>query len=90
MPNYKKMYNILFNQMTNAIEQLKDAQKKTEEMYIKSSAVLPKIIISKEKNPPFSPRLRPRLPTLILLSPMKGRMENAPAVPRGKCPGRGC
>lgn len=34
MPDYKKMYFALFNELTNAIEKLKDAQKRCEELYI--------------------------------------------------------
>ena len=37
MPDYKAMYLSLFNSVTDAIEILCEAQKKTEEMYISSS-----------------------------------------------------
>ena len=37
MPDYKAMYLSLFNAVTDAIEILCEAQKKTEEMYISSS-----------------------------------------------------
>lgn len=34
MPDYQKMYTILFNQLTDTIEQLQQAQKDTEEIFI--------------------------------------------------------
>ena len=34
MKNYKKMYLILFNAITDAIKILQEAQKKTEEIYM--------------------------------------------------------
>lgn len=34
MPDYKKMYFLLFNELTDAIEKLKEAQKRCEEYYI--------------------------------------------------------
>lgn len=34
MPDYQKMYSILFNEITNIIEQLQTVQIKTEELYI--------------------------------------------------------
>ena len=34
MPDYKKMYFTLFNELTDAIEKLKEAQKRCEELYI--------------------------------------------------------
>ena len=36
MADYKKMYLELFNSITDAIEILKEAQTKTEELYINS------------------------------------------------------
>ena len=36
--NYKEMYLELFNKVTEVIEQLKDVQAKTEEMYINAQA----------------------------------------------------
>ena len=36
--NYKEMYLELFNKVTEVIEQLKDVQAKTEEMYISAQA----------------------------------------------------
>lgn len=38
MENYKDMYFQLFNQITDVIEQLKEIQKKAEEMYINSNS----------------------------------------------------
>lgn len=37
MPDYKTMYLKLFNAITDAVEILQDAQRKTEEIYITSS-----------------------------------------------------
>jgi hypothetical protein len=37
MPDYQKMYHILFNEITNIIEQLQTVQIKTEELYINSA-----------------------------------------------------
>jgi len=34
MPNYKKMYHILFNKITDIINELQEVQQLTEEMYI--------------------------------------------------------
>jgi len=36
MPNYQKMYHSLFNDVTDAITKLQQAQQKTEEMYMDS------------------------------------------------------
>ena len=36
MPDYKAMYFTLFNSVTDAIETLTEAQKRTEEMYMNS------------------------------------------------------
>lgn len=36
MPDYKKMYKSLFNNVTDIIEELKKAQMETEEIYIES------------------------------------------------------
>ncbi|NLG93083.1 MAG: hypothetical protein GX485_05960 [Clostridiales bacterium] len=36
MVDYKEMYTILFNKVTDIIEELKQVQCKTEEMYIQS------------------------------------------------------
>lgn len=37
MPDYKKLYFQLFNEVTDIIESLKLAQQKCEELYIESS-----------------------------------------------------
>jgi hypothetical protein len=36
MPDYQKMYHSLFNDVTDAIAKLQQAQQKTEEVYIDS------------------------------------------------------
>jgi hypothetical protein len=36
MPDYQKMYHALFNDVTDAISKLQQAQQKTEEMYMDS------------------------------------------------------
>ena len=36
MPDYQKMYHSLFNDVTDAIAKLQQAQQKTEEMYMDS------------------------------------------------------
>jgi len=36
MPDYQKMYHSLFNDVTDTISKLQQAQQKTEEMYISS------------------------------------------------------
>lgn len=36
MPDYRKMYSLLFNEITNVIEQLRRIQIKTEELYMES------------------------------------------------------
>lgn len=50
MPDYKKMYSILFNQVTDTIEQLKKAQQKTEEMYTDCDDTPLLIATSKEES----------------------------------------
>lgn len=34
MPDYQKMYHILFNKLTNVISELQSVQQQTEELYI--------------------------------------------------------
>ncbi|MEA5024267.1 hypothetical protein SDC9_09377 [bioreactor metagenome] len=34
MANYSEMYHILFNKITDIIEELQDVQRQTEEMYL--------------------------------------------------------
>ena len=36
MVNYKEMYSILFNKMTDIIEEIQQIQRQTEEMYLDS------------------------------------------------------
>jgi len=36
MPDYQKMYYALFNDVTNVVSKLQQAQQKTEEMYVDS------------------------------------------------------
>ena len=36
MPNYQKMYCVLFQEVTRVIEQLQAAQRETEELYMDS------------------------------------------------------
>ena len=36
MPDYQKMYHSLFNDVTDAITKLQQAQQKTEELYLNS------------------------------------------------------
>jgi len=36
MPDYQKMYHSLFNDVTDAVTKLQNAQQKTEEMYMDS------------------------------------------------------
>lgn len=36
MPNYKEMYCLLFNKITNTIDELSQIQQEAEEMYINS------------------------------------------------------
>lgn len=36
MPDYQKMYHSLFNDVTDAVSKLQQAQQKTEEMYMDS------------------------------------------------------
>lgn len=60
MPNYKKMYHILFHETTNAISALQKAQQEAEEAYITSDAAENLTVISsntsiskdKKKRPP--------------------------------------
>ena len=45
MPDYEKMYKILFNAMTNAIHELQEVQCKTEEIFITSPPPAPLIVL---------------------------------------------
>ena len=40
MPDYQKMYHSLFNDVTDAISKLQQAQQKTEEMYLDSKETI--------------------------------------------------
>ena len=40
MPDYQKMYHSLFNDVTDAIAKLQQAQQKTEEMYMDSKETI--------------------------------------------------
>ena len=40
MPDYQKMYHSLFNDVTDAISKLQQAQQKTEEMYMDSKETI--------------------------------------------------
>lgn len=53
MPDYQKMYHSLFNDVTDAIEKLQQAQQKTEEMYMdsKETVLTPFLKKSEEKRP---------------------------------------
>ena len=55
MPDYQKMYHSLFNDVTDAISKLQQAQQKTEEMYMdsKETVLTPFLKKSEEqdKNP---------------------------------------
>lgn len=39
MPNYKKMYFKLFNEISDIVERLRQVQEETEEMYISEKPV---------------------------------------------------
>lgn len=51
MPDYQKMYHSLFNDVTDAIAKLQQAQQKTEEMYMgsKETVLTPFLKKSEEK-----------------------------------------
>ena len=48
LADYKKMYTILFNKITDVIEELQEVQKETEDLYIDSPE--PKFVDFKPKN----------------------------------------
>jgi hypothetical protein len=61
MPDYQKMYHSLFNDVTDAVTKLQQAQQKTEEMYMDSKETVltsfpgtseKKTNDSPDKNPP--------------------------------------
>lgn len=53
MPDYQEMYHSLFNDVTDAISKLQQAQQKTEEMYMdsKETVLTPFLKKSEEKRP---------------------------------------
>ena len=53
MPDYQKMYHSLFNDVTDAIAKLQQAQQKTEEMYMdsKETVLTPFLKKGEEKRP---------------------------------------
>jgi hypothetical protein len=56
MPDYQKMYHSLFNDVTDAITKLQQAQQKTEEMYMDSKEpVLTPLLGGVEKKEPDKP-----------------------------------
>ncbi len=44
MPDYQKMYSMLFNKITDVMEELKTVQEKTEEIYVDSNDLPVKIV----------------------------------------------
>lgn len=57
MPDYQKMYHSLFNDVTDAISKLQQAQQKTEEMYLdsKETVLTPFVKKSEEQDKKPSP-----------------------------------
>ncbi|RPF43251.1 hypothetical protein EDD70_2214 [Hydrogenoanaerobacterium saccharovorans] len=43
MPDYQKMYHVLFNQITNTIEDLQRVQQQTEELYVCAQELAPSL-----------------------------------------------
>ena len=62
MPDYKKLYLSLFNDVSKAIDQLEEAQKRAEELYIQSDEPDIKLI---EKQPPADREHRPETPAHV-------------------------
>mgnify|MGYP006887398266 CR=1 FL=1 len=52
MADYKKMYCLLFHQITQTIESLKEAQRKSEEIYISSQEQLLSLKHVPDNDPP--------------------------------------
>ncbi len=50
MPDYEKMYGMLFNEITDVIERLKLIRQKTEDLYV-NCRQLPETPVSDEKKP---------------------------------------
>lgn len=68
MPDYQKMYHSLFNDVTDAITKLQQAQQKTEEMYMNSQETVlttlrSNVDVKQQKQPPdkksASPKKKP-------------------------------
>ena len=62
MPDYQKMYHSLFNDVTDAISKLQQAQQKTEELYMdsKETVLTPFLKKSEELNKnPSSTKKKP-------------------------------
>lgn len=53
MPDYQKMYHLLFKDVTDAITRLQQAQQKTERMYVESKE--PVLKITKDDPNPKKP-----------------------------------
>ena len=49
MPDYQKMYLGLFNKVTNVIEELQQAQRDTEQLYLESSGPEPLVLETEDK-----------------------------------------
>lgn len=63
MPDYQKMYHSLFNDVTDAVTKLQQAQQRTEEMYIDSKeTVLTTFLGGSEKKSTDSPDRNPPPP----------------------------
>lgn len=61
MPDYHKMYHSLFNDVTDTITKLQDAQQKTEEMYMNSpETVLTQLPGGGKKEPETPPKKPPQ------------------------------
>ncbi|MGI5985560.1 MAG: hypothetical protein ACOX7O_06865 [Oscillospiraceae bacterium] len=50
MPDYKKMYYVLFNKITDVIGELQVAQQRTEEMYIVGEERVIELNVLKNEN----------------------------------------
>lgn len=51
MDDYKRMYTFLFNEITDTIHRLTEAQQKSEEMFIRSGDTSIHILSNDEKEP---------------------------------------
>lgn len=65
MPDYQKMYFVLFHEISKTIERLQAAQLEAEELYISSTDVMPRSInnsdgkIKNISSPPIEPNGNP-------------------------------